>query len=57
MIDDTAGDGLLDLSGVSLEELLDIDEPGFTSALDWIVAPQHDGGCYPFSSSIYVVSD
>jgi hypothetical protein len=57
MIDDTADDGLLDLSGVSLEELLDIDEPGFTSALDWIVAPQHDGGCYQFSSSIYVVSD
>lgn len=52
MVDDTATDGLLDLCGVSLEELLKVDEPSFTSALDRVVAPQHDGGYYGFGSSI-----
>ena len=52
MTDDTAEDGLLDLRGVSLEELLDVEGPSFMSALDRVIAPQHDGGCYGFNSSI-----
>jgi hypothetical protein len=52
MINDMADDRLLDLSGVSLEELLNVDEPSFMSALDRIVAPQHDGGYCQFGSSI-----
>jgi hypothetical protein len=52
MSDDTADDGLIDVSGISLQEVLDnVDEPSFTSALDRIFA-QQDGGCYGFNSSI-----
>ena len=53
MIDDMADDGLLDLSGVSLDELLNVDEPSFMSALDLVAVPGHDGGYYGFNSSIY----
>lgn len=52
MTDDTAEDGLLDLRGLSREELLNVDEPSFRSALDRVVDPQRDGGCYGFNSSI-----
>jgi hypothetical protein len=52
MIDDMADSRLLDLRGVSLEELLNVDEPGFMSALDGIVAPQRDGEYDQFGSSI-----
>jgi FXSXX-COOH protein len=52
MSEKKADDGLPDLSRVSLEKLLKVDGPGFTSALDRIVAPQDDGGYYGFNSSI-----
>ena len=53
MSDDTAHDGLIDVSGISLQELLDdVDEPSFTSALDRIAAPEYDGGYYGFNSNI-----
>jgi hypothetical protein len=52
MINDVADDRLLDLGGVSLKELLNVDEPSFMSALDRIVAPQQDGGYCQFGSSI-----
>lgn len=48
MTDDMADNRLLDLHGVFLEELLNVDEPGFMSALDGIVAPEYD----QFGSSI-----
>jgi hypothetical protein len=50
MIQDTANDGLLDVSGVSRKDLLNVGLPA--SALDRIVAPQHDGGYCQFGSSI-----
>jgi hypothetical protein len=51
MIDDMAEDGLLDV-GISLEELLNVDELNAASALDRIVVPQRDGLYYGFNSSI-----
>jgi len=52
MINDMVDDRLLDVSGVSLEELFTVDEPSFMSALDRIVALQRNGGYCQFGSSI-----
>jgi hypothetical protein len=53
MMGDVGEDILIDVSGVSLHDLLEeVDESGLECALDRILAAEKDGGHYGFNNRI-----
>jgi FXSXX-COOH protein len=52
MADGAAGSGLIDISGLSLDELLAADESSLSRALERVLSSDNDVACISFNASI-----